>query len=108
MKRTDELLQNARFSKRYQGYHYLLLCVELAAEDELRLCSLIKQIYQPVADQYQLTYQDIERNIRTARDYAWQNGGKEFIEKISSGKFYEPPTVGELIEILAGYPNEDN
>lgn len=47
MKRTDELLQNARFSKRYQGYHYLLLCVELAAEDELRLCSLIKQIYQP-------------------------------------------------------------
>ena len=43
MKRTDELLQDARFSKRYQGYHYLLLCVELAAEDELRLCSLIKR-----------------------------------------------------------------
>lgn len=108
MKRTDKLLQNARFSKRYQGYHYLLLCVELASEDESRLCSLIKQIYQPVADQYQLTYQDIERNIRTARDYAWQNGGKEFIEKISGGKFYEPPAVGELIEILAGYLNEDN
>ena len=55
MKRTDKLLQQAKFSKRYQGYHYLLLCVELAAEDESRLCSLIKQIYQPVADQYQLT-----------------------------------------------------
>ena len=67
MRKTDQLLQQAKFSKRYQGYHYLLLCVELAAEDELRLCSLIKQIYQPVADQYQLTYQDIERNIRTAR-----------------------------------------
>lgn len=108
MKRTDKLLQNARFSKRYQGYHYLLLCVELASEDESRLCSLIKQIYLPIADQYQITYQDIERNIRTARDYAWQNGGKEFIEKISGGKFYEPPAVGELIEILAGYLNEDN
>ncbi|RHV88257.1 hypothetical protein DXA96_11310 [Lachnospiraceae bacterium OF09-33XD] len=61
MRKTDQLLQQAKFSKRYQGYHYLLLCVELAAEDELRLCSLIKQIYQPVADQYQLTYQDIEK-----------------------------------------------
>lgn len=35
MKRTDQLLQQAKFSKRYQGYHYLLLCVELAAEDRV-------------------------------------------------------------------------
>ena len=29
MKRTDKLLQQAKFSKRYQGYHYLLLCAGL-------------------------------------------------------------------------------
>ncbi len=32
-------------------------------------------------------------------------GGKEFLEDISGGKFYEPPAVGELIEILADFLN---
>lgn len=102
-RRTVELVNKARFSKRYQGYYFLIPCVELVAEDETRLCALIKEIYQPVAKLYGVTYNDIERNMRTARDYAWRNGGKEFIEKISGGKFPDVPTMGEVLEILGEY-----
>lgn len=106
MKKPEDLLRQAGFSKRYQGFRYLVQCVELAAEDDNRLCSLCKEIYGPVAQEHRIPSRSIERDIRTARDYAWENGGRDFFEKISGGKFYTLPTVGELIEILAQYMTE--
>lgn len=102
-KSAEKIVQMAKFSKRYTGYKFMIPCVELAAENDSRLCSLVKEIYQPVADLYGVNYQDVERNLRTARDYAWQNGGKEFVEQVSGGTFSSAPAVGELIEILADY-----
>ncbi|HBA63092.1 MAG TPA: hypothetical protein DCZ20_04470 [Lachnospiraceae bacterium] len=103
MKAAEKLLRETKFSRRYQGYEYLVICVERVVEEDRRLCALIKEVYQPVADKYHVTYKAVERDIRTARDKAWGSGGKEVIERISGGEFYEPPTVGELIEILAEY-----
>ncbi len=94
------------FSRRYQGFQYLALCVELAAEDDSRLCALVKEIYGPVAEKYQVPYRSIERDIRTARDHAWKNGGKAFLEAIRGGTFCSLPTVGELIELLARHLSE--
>ena len=106
MTKTEQLIREAKFSKRYQGYQYLLECIELVLEDDSRLCALSKQAYQPIAQKYQISYRCVERDIRTARDYAWQKGGGVFLEKISGGIFYEAPPVGELIEILAVYLKE--
>lgn len=106
MTKAEQLIRKARFSKRYQGYQYLLQCVRLVLEDDSRLCALSKQVYQPIAQKYQISYRCVERDIRTARDYAWQKGGGVFLEKISGGIFYEAPPVGELIEILAVYLKE--
>ena len=103
MKAAERLLRETRFSRRYQGYEYLIICIERVIENDKRLCALIKEVYQPVADQYHVSYKAVERDIRTARNNAWGNGGKEVIEKISGGTFYNPPAVGELIEILAEY-----
>lgn len=60
-----------------------------------------------MAQKYRISCRCIERYIRTARDYAWQRGCKEFLEEISGGTFYEAPSVGELIEILAVYLKEE-
>ena len=108
MKRAEQLIRKAIFSKRYQGYQYLLQCIELVLDDDSRLCALSKQVYQPIAQKYRISCRCIERDIRTARDYAWQRGGKEFLEEISGGTFYEAPSVGELIEILAVYLKEEH
>ena len=107
MIKAEQLIRKAKFSKRYQGYQYLLQCIELVLDDDSRLCALSKQVYQPIARKYKVSYRCIERDIRTARDYAWQRGGKEFLEEISGGKFFEVPTVGELIEIFAVYLREE-
>mgnify|MGYP001625357800 FL=1 len=107
MTRAEQLIRKARFSKRYQGYQYLLQCVELVLDDDSRLCALSKQVYQPVAQKYRISCRCIGRDIRTARDHAWQRGCKEFLEEISGGTFYGAPSVGELIEILAVYLKEE-
>ena len=107
MTKAEQLIRKARFSKRYRGYQYLLQCIELVIEDDSRLCALSKQVYQPIARKYQVSHRCIERDIRTARDYAFQRGGKEFLEKISGGKFLVTPSVVELIEILAVYLKEE-
>ncbi len=107
MTKAEQLIRKARFSKRYQGYRYLLECIELVLEDDNRLCALSREVYQPIARKYHVSCRCIERDIRTARDCAWLKGGKEFLEKISGGKFYEIPSVGELIEILALHLKEE-
>ena len=107
MTKAEQLIRKAKFSKRYQGYQYLLQCIELVLDDDSRLCALSKQVYQPIAQKYRISCRCIERDIRTARDYAWQRECKEFLEEISGGIFYEAPSVGELIEILAVYLKEE-
>ena len=91
MTKAEQLIRKAKFSKRYQGYQYLLQCIELVLDDDSRLCALSKQVYQPIAQKYQVSYRCIERDIRTARDYAWQKGGKEVLEEISGGNFLKFP-----------------
>ncbi len=103
---SKELLSRSGFSRRYQGFQYLALCVELAAEDDSRLCALVKEIYGPVARKYQVPYRSIERDIRTARDHAWKNGGRAFLEELRGGSFSALPTVGELIELLSRHLTE--
>ena len=76
MTKAEQLIRKARFSKRYQGYYYLLQCIELVLDDDSRLCALSKKVYQPIAQKYHISDRCIERNIRTARDYAWQKGGE--------------------------------
>lgn len=101
MTKTELLLKKAGFSKRYQGYRYLMECIEKILEDDSRLCALSKQVYLPISQKYRVSFRCIERDIRTARDYAWHRGGKDFLEQISGGIYAEAPPVGELIEILA-------
>lgn len=81
MKKPEDLLRQAGFSKRYQGFRYLVQCVELAAEDDNRLCSLCKEIYGPVAQEHRIPSRSIERDIRTARDYAWETAAGIFLKR---------------------------
>ena len=101
MTKTEQPIWKAGFSKRYRGFRYPMECIDLVLEDDSRLCALSKQVYQPIARKFGVSYRCIERDIRTARNHAWLRGAKEFLEGISGGKFYEMPPVGELIEILA-------
>ena len=99
---VEQVLWNCRFSKRYEGYGELLGCVMIAMEEEDRL-RYVGGIYYEVGKKHHISASGVERNIRTLLTYAWENGGKEPLEKLAGGILYEKPSVSETIEILVCY-----
>lgn len=102
---VEKILRHCRFSKCYHGFSALKECVLIALEDEERLL-YVTDIYNEVAKKLHLSGSGVERNIRTIIGRAWQNGGRERIEALAGGKFYERPTVSEVIELLVCYIKE--
>lgn len=98
----EQLLEQCRFSKRYQGYYALQECIRIALENEENLLYMTG-IYMDAAQKFHISWSCVERNIRTALDYSWKNGGKEQLEILVGRVFYEKPTVSEVIEILTCY-----
>lgn len=102
---VEKLLKQCKFSRRHQGYYALRECIRIVLADENRLL-YISGIYYDVADILNVSFSAVERNIRTARDYSWRNGGKEQFEKLAGGNMDGKPTVSEVIEIMACYIKE--
>ena len=102
----ERILLECRFSRRYRGYRELEECVKLALEKEERLLC-VYGIYTEVGRKHNISASGVERNIRTLLNHAWNNGGKEPLERISGGKIYDRPSVSEVIEIITCYLKEE-
>lgn len=99
------MLRQCNFSKRHRGYRELRECIRIVLADEERLLYMTG-VYSEVGRIFQISWSGVEKNIRTAFDYAWANGGKAQMEKLSGGVFYGKPTISEVIEIMACYIKE--
>lgn len=103
MKTTlNEILYTLGITGKYKGYQMIIIAVELALEDEGRLCSVMKELYQPVAYICACPCHCVEHNIRTAIFHAWRMN-KEFLFDIAKYPLYAPPSVSEFITILVSY-----
>lgn len=103
--KIERTLLYCRFSRRYLGFREFQECVRIALEDEERLL-YVGAIYQEVGEKFGVSASGVERNLRTVLQYAWSRGGKEPLEQLSGGTFYDKPTVSEVIEILVCYLKE--
>lgn len=101
----EQLLRKCGFSKRYRGFLALQECVCIVLENEDALLYMTA-IYNEVGSKNHISWNCVERNIRTLVNSSWENGGKEQLELLAGGVLYEKPTVGEVIEILACYIKE--
>lgn len=106
MEDTKRLLKDAKISKSYKGYRYLLYAIQLVEEKEERLCNIREEVYQKIADIYQVNYQNVEKDIRTVRDHFWNNNGKQFLESITGSTIDDKPYPKELIEYFVEYLKE--
>lgn len=101
MKSAKEILSQIPFLKSYRGYEYMLLCMELVAEDEERLVRVRERVYFPVAQHKQESIQKVEKNLRTFRRVFFDNGGQEYLETCLERKIDAELYPRELIEALA-------
>ncbi len=95
----DDRLQALGVTKNYKGYHKLKLVIELALEDEEKLYSVSKNLYQPIAEKCGCSTGSISRNIRTVIDNIWKNNYHNLCV-IAGLKLTEKPTVTQFISLL--------
>lgn len=108
-KEFQDLMYTHGIFRYYCGYDYLEQAVLLVMEEPERLHNLGEDIYKPVAEKYQTSVKNVEKNIRTIRDYFVQAGGMEYLMK-QTGYWYwrdKKPYPRELIELLADYLSRD-
>ena len=89
----------------YRGYEYLISAVSMAAEDPERLKNICKEIYLPVAIEWNTSLSNVEKNIRTVRDVMMRNGGEKLLTEVAGCTFWKDkkPYPKELIGSLANY-----
>lgn len=103
----NETFQYLGITKCYKGYRQLMISVELALDDELRLLSVTEEIYEQTAKICKCNSSNIEKNIRTVIDHIWDNNSQRLIE-IAGYPLEKSPSVSELIAILVTYLERNN
>lgn len=103
-KLTAETLKQLGITRKYKGYHSILLSIELLSENESRLTAVTKEIYMEIGRQEGHDWKAVERNIRTVLNQTWHSHLDAFREVISSSG--EPPCVSDFLSDLFDYIQE--
>ena len=103
----EQTIQSLGINKCYKGYRQLIISIELALDNETRLLNITKEIYYPAADLCNCNICNIERNIRTIINRAWNINSKRLSE-IAGYTLISSSSVSEFISILVAYTEQNN
>lgn len=87
----------------YLGYRYLIEAVYLASENEDILLSVCTKLYPIIAEKFQTTPDNVERNLRTVINACWERGNRSLLQTIFPYPLASRPSASELIDALVGY-----
>ncbi len=99
MTKLLDMLRSLGIGPRVLGYRAVILAVQLAREDEDRLRNLKREIFGPVGVRMGLSWQAVERDLRTAIRIAWKKN-RRLLNKIAGYELMREPSAGEFIEML--------
>lgn len=99
----QRLLYKAGVLRTYVGYKYFVRAVLLVYNDPSCLLSICKNIYQPIALEYNTDYRAVEKDIRLVRDVFMKNNGQNVLREMGYEIWHERPYPRELIELFASY-----
>ena len=102
----EEIVQIVRklgFQFSYRGTFNLVDAVGLCIEDPEALTAVTKLVYPAVGKKTGDKWRTVERNMRTALEGFWQRGNREFLNEIAGYELRMRPSVGEIINYIAGY-----
>ena len=99
----ERLLYRAGVLRTYVGYKYFVRAVMLVVENPARLLNAVKELYIPIAEEYNADRRSVEKDIRTVRDVFMRNNGKNVLMEMGYYIWHERPYPRELIEMFASY-----
>lgn len=104
-KELQRLLYTKGSFRHYRGCTYFLRAVSLAYEDPERLHHICKELYFPIALEYETDMKTVEKDIRHFRDAFIKSDGGRLLTEISGATCWETksPFPREMIEIFVYY-----
>lgn len=102
----EEVVQVVRklgFIFSYQGTNCLVEAVMLCVHEPDALTAVTKRVYPAVAKLTGTKWRTVERNLRTAVIAFWERGNREYLNELVGYDLRLRPSVGELINYIAGY-----
>ena len=102
MASVQELLQSLGIGHRFLGNAILEQALELALEEESRLCCVSRHLYPLICERRNCCPSSIERNVRTVISYVWRTHADR-LREIAGYELIQQPTVTEFLDILATY-----
>ncbi len=102
-KRVSSLLYDLMLPPSYKGYKYLKDAILMLADDNCECTSFTKNIYPVIAEKYDSTSQNIEKNIRSAVNKIYEVNSSEELENTlgKSPIIYEKPSNVKFITFCA-------
>lgn len=73
--------------------------LSLSLSDMENLLLVTKRLYPEIAKHYHTSSKNVERNIRTVIDIAWDNN-PQLLPQLAKGSLLGKPTTSEFIAIL--------
>ena len=95
-------LQKLGITCNYVGFRQAVLAIELALENEDRLCAVTHQIYRVVAELTHCAHCNVERNLRTIIFRAWKNNAR-FLRDLAGFPLCSPPSVSQFLAFMVTY-----
>ena len=86
------------------GYRYLKDCVIIVMQKHGSVKSIVKELYTAVANDYDVTFSNVERSIRHCIGSMWNKTRVEVINKAFGLNIFthlDVPTNGQLITLIA-------
>ena len=94
------LLSSLGVTANYVGFFYTAHAVSLAVSDIKNLLLVTKCIYPEIAKRYHTSAKNVERDIRTAVNVAW-NSNPQLLAALAGRPLPEKPTPTEFLAIIA-------
>lgn len=100
---VEKELRRLRISGTLKGLQYLVWAVSQAVQEPEIVQYVTKGVYNVLAERYKIERPQIERTIRTAVKYSWENGGRDALDQMAGYHLEKRPTNSEFIDLVAAH-----
>ena len=99
------LLRKLSILPSHNGFQYLEASIEYKILSSEQQISITKVIYPYVAKKFGSTPNRVERCMRKAIEYAWNNNGKQHFEEAAGCTLNKKPSNSQFISLITEYIN---
>lgn len=102
--KISEMIKRLGVPTNLKGYDYLRDAIELVIKDKTYLYDTVNSLYPEIAKKYIASSpNNIERNIRTAIEAAWERGNPKIWDEVFINQLKKRPVNTEFVACVADY-----